>query len=84
MSDALQDIVERSSKAHLKYGDYASTHEAYGVLAEEVSELLDAIRLNDGEAIRDEAIDVAAVAYRLAVVLDRNISRFRGRSALNA
>ena len=46
-------------------------HEAYGVLAEEVAELFDAIRMKQGDPhraneIEAEAIDVAAVALRIA------------------
>ena len=80
MRQALNDIIERSGTAAFRYGDFTSTHEAYGVLAEEVAELLDAIRSNDRESIRDEAIDVAAVAYRLASVIDRNLALFSQRS----
>lgn len=52
--------------ATARYGPFRSTHEGYGVLAEETAELLDAIRANDLDAIRAEAIQVAAVALRLA------------------
>lgn len=83
MSEALNDVIERSGHAQWKYGDFTSTHEAYGVLAEEVAELLEAIRSNDRDSIRDEAIDVAAVAYRLASVLDRDLALFSERSGLH-
>lgn len=48
------------------HGPFNSTHEAYGVLAEEVAELLDAIRANELESVRAEAMQVAATAVRLA------------------
>ena len=56
----------------LTYGDFSSMHEAYGVLAEEVAELFEAVRLrSDGTEIRGtkiaaEAIQIAAVALRIA------------------
>lgn len=50
-----------------KYGPPASAHESYGVLAEEVVELLEAIRGNNPVDIHREAVQVAAVAIRLAV-----------------
>ena len=81
--DRITDIIERAGKAAWRYGDFASTHEAYGVLAEEVAELLDAIRSNDAESIRDEAVDVAAVAYRLASVIDRGVAGFGERSGFD-
>jgi len=52
--------------AQSRYGNFASTHEALGVALEEWNELNDAIRANAIEAIREEAIDLAAVLIRLA------------------
>ena len=60
------EIVAEADAAASRYGPFASTHEAYGVLTEEVAELLDAIRANALESVREEAIQVAAVAMRLA------------------
>jgi NTP pyrophosphatase (non-canonical NTP hydrolase) len=62
-----------------RYGEYTSSHEALGVLEEELLELKEAIRENDLEAIRAEAIDIAAVATRLARICRGNES-FRIRS----
>jgi len=63
--------------ADATYGPFSSTHEGYGVLAEEVAELLDAIRVNDPEAIREESIQVAAVAMRIAGSLQFALTRKR-------
>ena len=52
-----------------KYGAFASAHEGYGVLAEEMSELLDAIRSNTDVVVQIEACQVAAVAWHLAASL---------------
>jgi NTP pyrophosphatase (non-canonical NTP hydrolase) len=62
----MAELVEEMRVAEDKYGPYTSAHEAYGVLAEEVSELLDAIRANKSESVRREAIQIASVAFRLA------------------
>lgn len=59
-------IVREAGHAQDRYGDFTSTHEAYGVLAEEVSELLEAIRSNEMFSVEKEARQVAAVALRLA------------------
>ena len=59
-------IVSEALRSERKYGCFRSTHEAYGVLAEEMAELLDAIRANDLDAVRVEAVQVSAVAMRLA------------------
>jgi NTP pyrophosphatase (non-canonical NTP hydrolase) len=63
----LDEVQAEASRAQARYGDFTSTHEALGVLTEEMAELLDAIRANALESIRAEAIQVAAVAMRLAV-----------------
>jgi hypothetical protein len=71
--EALWGEIEREAQAAQdKYGNFASMHEAYGVLAEEVDELFDAVKLgpknlNRGLEIQKEAIQVAAVAFRIAM-----------------
>ncbi len=40
-------------------GAYAGPHEAYGIIAEEFSELSDAMKANDAENFRDELTDIA-------------------------
>lgn len=59
------DVLEEADRAERRYGPFTSTHEGYGVLAEEMAELLDAIRANDGTAVEREALQVAAVAFRI-------------------
>ena len=59
--------IEREAKrAGARFGPFHSSHEGLGVLREEYLELEDAIRANDGTAIRRESIQIAAVALRLA------------------
>lgn len=67
-------IVARG--AQRDFGDFASMHEAYGVLAEEVAEFLDAVRLRQSNPDRLhkcylESVDIAAVALRIAAQADR-------------
>lgn len=38
---------------------YASVHEAYGIIAEEVKELLDAVQSNNRDHVMSELLDVA-------------------------
>lgn len=75
-----------AGRAEMQYGDFTSTHEALGVLVEEWDELRAAIHDNAAAAIRDEAIQVAAVALRLAALCDVDddnaARRFRERSGL--
>ena len=65
-SKAIDFMLAEMSDAKEQYGPYTSTHEAYGVLAEEVYELLEAIRSNRRDMILQEAVQVAGVALRLA------------------
>lgn len=66
LPEMAEDVLREADAAQAKYGDFASTHEAYGVLAEEVAELLEAIRANALGSVEMEATQVAAVALRLA------------------
>ena len=59
--------LDRATK---KFSSFHNTHEGYAVLLEEVDELWENIKLNQTyprriELIRDEAIQVAAMAIRL-------------------
>ena len=79
MGEAASQVAEEATRAQHRYGLPASTHESFGVLAEEVAELLEAIHQNDREAIAIEAKQVAAVALRLysAVIEERSSGVYR-------
>ena len=64
--DVVEDLLKVARRAEETYGPYTSTHEALGVIAEEIWELTQAIRLGHAESVRQEAIDVAVAALRLA------------------
>lgn len=61
----LEMVRLESKRAFDIHGDFWSTAEGLGVLTEEYHELIEAIRQNDADAIRHEAIQVAAVAIRI-------------------
>jgi NTP pyrophosphatase (non-canonical NTP hydrolase) len=79
---ALSAVESEMTSAHDRYGQYQSTHEALGVLIEEVGELQDAIRANALMSIQEEAIQVSAVAARLVVSMMAQNQRFLLRSNL--
>jgi len=68
--EVITDAAEVAEKARKKFGNFASLHEAFAVLAEEVDELKEWVQspqsMRDHEAIRSEALDIAAVALRIA------------------
>lgn len=73
MSDGeiFYEVAKEAEAADAKFGDFASMHEAYGVLAEEVDELFDAVKQRQDDPsrarnIRKEALQVCAVALRIA------------------
>lgn len=69
MSDLIAEIEERITKAHTRYGNFASTHEALGVAVEEWDELREAVRSNALGSVEAECLDLAAVLVRLARML---------------
>ncbi len=64
----MNEVWDELTQAAAKHGALHSAHEGYGVLMEEVDELLEAIRANDAAAVRAEALQVAAMGAR--IVLD--------------
>jgi hypothetical protein len=78
MKDLLPSIRAEADRAHERYGMFASTHEALGVIVEEYTELITAIQGNRMDRIRAEAIQVSAAALRLAEHCDDG--GFIGRS----
>jgi len=60
-----ESLDTRISKAKQRYGPLASTHEAMGVALEEWDELKAAVHLNAINAIREEALDLAAILIRM-------------------
>ena len=60
------EVEARIKQADVRYGPFASTHEALGVAMEEWDELREAIRSNDLACVAYECIDLAAVLIRLA------------------
>jgi len=63
----LDDMIADARESFKRWGPYRSTHEAYGVIREELDEMFDAIRANDDDAARAEALQVAACAFRFAL-----------------
>ena len=80
MNPTLQAIQAEAEHAHGKYGPPTSTHESLGVLMEEFDELRAAIHQNKAESIAEEAIQLAAVAYRLALAIASGDLAFWHRS----
>ncbi len=64
------EITAEVLRADDRYGPFTSTHEGIGVLSEEYDELRAAVHGNDLVAVRREAIQVAAVAIRIASSMD--------------
>lgn len=61
---ALHDITQEFTRATDDYPEFASRHEAYGVLAEEFYELMKALHENDHAGYYLELSQVAAVCLK--------------------
>lgn len=68
----LEETERRMVAANVRYGPFASTHEALGVASEEWDELREAIKRNDLNAIKNECVDLAAVLFRLIDGINHN------------
>lgn len=68
---ASRDAYEELKKARANFPEFNSAHEGFAVLAEEVSELWDHVKLKqskrDPVAMRKEAIQIAAMSLRFAI-----------------
>lgn len=82
LSEVIGAVRAECEKAGQRYGEFHSTHEGLGVLAEEIDELMEAIRSNRRFPIQREAIQVAAVAIRLANALEIGDQSFLERSGM--
>lgn len=72
---AVEDVTKQLAEIDAKHGPaFASMHEAYGVLVEEVAEFFEEVRQKkshrSGLKLRREAVDIAVVALRIARGLD--------------
>lgn len=82
----MYDVLEEIQRIRARYGPLASTHEGLGVLLEEFEELKDEIKKPPNsfrsDLLRHEAIQVAAVATRIASDLAHDDSKIRPRTVL--
>lgn len=66
MTDVVADVLNELDAATAKFGAFASAHEGYAVILEELDELWDEIKSKGGtrDAMYAEAKQVAAMAIR--------------------
>ena len=60
----LSEVRDEIIRATATFRPFASSHEGYAILREEVDELWDAIKANNLRDARAEAVKVAAMAIR--------------------
>ena len=70
-------MAAEMAEAHARFDYFRSSHEGLGVLIEEVTELSEAIHSNQPDAIAAEALQVAAVALRIAESMGQRATRQR-------
>ncbi len=64
---ALKLVQDEYYHATAKFGRFASSHEGFAVLLEESDELWEEVKHGTTDRIREEAIQVAAMALRFLV-----------------
>ena len=73
LCQAQQDVLDELKRAAQKFGSFASAHEGYAILLEEVDELWDAVRMHGGAdrqpQLYTEAVQVAAMALEFLIML---------------
>lgn len=64
----LQEVQAEAKRAIQKFGQYNSLHEAFAVMAEEVDELWEIVRMKrskrDPASIREELVQIAACCMK--------------------
>lgn len=70
----LQDIQNEYDYAVKTYGNFTNIHEAYGVLAEEMYEVLKAIHENKTRDTYMEVSQVAAVCFKTLELLNKKLN----------
>jgi hypothetical protein len=64
---ALNAAAEELQRARMKFPPFASAHEGWAILWEEVDEMWDEVRANNRTRARYEAMQAAAMALRFLV-----------------
>jgi hypothetical protein len=70
LESVIEEVVAEVQRAVAMHEPMWSPHEGYAVLKEQVDELWDAIKANDSENARKEAVQVAAMAIRYLLDID--------------
>lgn len=65
--NAWEDVRAEIGRAIQKFPAFNSPHEGYAVILEELDELFEAIRANERQQARAEAVQVAAMAIRFLI-----------------
>lgn len=73
-TSAIQEIIQEYNRATKKFGGFATAHEGYAVILEELDELWDEVKNSKYPSVerhqkdmRKEAVQVAAMAFRFIV-----------------
>lgn len=78
LAAASREAADQAKRIHMRYRPFASAHETYGVIAEELAEYFDAIRAKreyrNPINIRGELIDIACAALRRVAELDAEVA----------
>jgi hypothetical protein len=64
ISDIIDSVIAELASAETKFPPFNTPHEGYAIILEEMDEVWECIKANHGHEIREEMIQVAAMAIR--------------------
>ena len=82
--EAVREVTEELQRARRKFPPFQSMHEGAAVIREEHDEFWEDVKKNDWLGARLEAIQLAAMAIRFLVDLDKYAGHSRTGQALEA
>lgn len=74
LQQVLELVGQELQEAQTKFPPFNSAHEGYAVILEELDELWTVVKANHRRSAIDEAVQVAAMAVRFVLDIDRPIT----------
>ncbi len=67
LETVIAEVRDEYNRATAKFGPFKSGHEGYAVILEEMDELWEGVKNNDSRNMKEEVVQIAAMAIRFYV-----------------